>query len=160
MQILLKDDTQVCKQFVENDSYRRTVREMVYQCWRRPKTEPGEKPNLLCFAAAEKWSDHHGHDWQDPANAQPGHSRVYSSIAVRHLICCATQNRPTGRTPAAASDQGLRLAQVRRARRQARALQRRNQLGGRLRRAVQGVLLISVSKVTVRIASNGAALGR
>jgi type I restriction enzyme R subunit len=31
MQILLKDDTQVYKQFVENESFRRTVRDMVYQ---------------------------------------------------------------------------------------------------------------------------------
>ena len=62
MQILLKDDTQVYKQFVENESFRRTVRDVVYQCWRRRKTEPGEKPTLLCFAAAGKWSDHHGHD--------------------------------------------------------------------------------------------------
>ena len=31
MRILLKDDTQVYKQFVENESFRRTVRDMVYQ---------------------------------------------------------------------------------------------------------------------------------
>ena len=31
MQILLKDDTQVYKQFVENESFRRTVRDMVFQ---------------------------------------------------------------------------------------------------------------------------------
>jgi type I restriction enzyme R subunit len=31
MQILLKDDTQVYKQFVENESFRRTVGDMVYQ---------------------------------------------------------------------------------------------------------------------------------
>jgi len=31
MQILLKDDTQVYKQFVENDSFRRYVGDMVYQ---------------------------------------------------------------------------------------------------------------------------------
>jgi hypothetical protein len=31
MQILLKDDTQVYKQFVENESFRRTVRDMVYK---------------------------------------------------------------------------------------------------------------------------------
>jgi type I restriction enzyme, R subunit len=31
MQILLKDDTQVYKQFVENESFRRTVRDIVYQ---------------------------------------------------------------------------------------------------------------------------------
>ena len=31
MQILLKDDTQVYKQFVENESFRRFVGDMVYQ---------------------------------------------------------------------------------------------------------------------------------
>lgn len=30
MQILLKDDTQVYKQFVENESFRRSVGDMVY----------------------------------------------------------------------------------------------------------------------------------
>ncbi len=30
MQLLLKDDTQVYKQFVENDSFRRFVSDMVY----------------------------------------------------------------------------------------------------------------------------------
>lgn len=30
MQILLKDDTQVYKQFVENESFRRSVSDMVY----------------------------------------------------------------------------------------------------------------------------------
>ncbi len=31
MQILLKNDTQVYKQFVENESFRRSVGDMVYQ---------------------------------------------------------------------------------------------------------------------------------
>ena len=31
MQILLKDDTQIYKQFVENESFRRFVGDMVYQ---------------------------------------------------------------------------------------------------------------------------------
>ena len=31
MQILLKDDTQVYKQFVENESFRRFVGDMVYE---------------------------------------------------------------------------------------------------------------------------------
>jgi len=35
MQHLLKDDTQVYKQFVENDSFRRSVREMVYELTRQ-----------------------------------------------------------------------------------------------------------------------------
>ena len=30
MQILLKDDTQVCKQFVENEAFKRFVSDMVY----------------------------------------------------------------------------------------------------------------------------------
>ena len=30
MQIMLKDDTQVYKQFVENESFQRSVRDMVY----------------------------------------------------------------------------------------------------------------------------------
>jgi len=30
MQLLLKDDTQIYKQFVENDSFRRFVGDMVY----------------------------------------------------------------------------------------------------------------------------------
>jgi type I restriction enzyme R subunit len=30
MQVLLKDDTQVYKQFVENESFRRTVTDMVF----------------------------------------------------------------------------------------------------------------------------------
>lgn len=30
MQLLLKDDTQVCKQFMENSSFRRFVGDMVY----------------------------------------------------------------------------------------------------------------------------------
>ena len=31
MQLLLKDDTQVCKQFVENESFKRFVGDFVYQ---------------------------------------------------------------------------------------------------------------------------------
>jgi type I restriction enzyme R subunit len=31
MQILLRDDTQVYKQFVENESFRRSVGDMVYE---------------------------------------------------------------------------------------------------------------------------------
>jgi type I restriction enzyme, R subunit len=40
MQILLKDDTQVYKQFVENESFRRTVRDMVYQLTSHPDAGP------------------------------------------------------------------------------------------------------------------------
>lgn len=43
MQILLKDDTQVYKQFVENESFRRTVRDMVFQLTSQlPGTHGGE----------------------------------------------------------------------------------------------------------------------
>jgi type I restriction enzyme, R subunit len=40
MQILLKDDTQVYKQFVENESFRRTVRDIVYQLTSRGASPP------------------------------------------------------------------------------------------------------------------------
>ncbi|MEO5862705.1 MAG: type I restriction endonuclease subunit R, partial [Burkholderiales bacterium] len=36
MQVLLKDDTQVYKQFVENESFRRSVGDMVYELTRQP----------------------------------------------------------------------------------------------------------------------------
>ena len=41
MQILLKDDTQVYKQFVENEAFRRSVRDMVYQLTSQGPTPPG-----------------------------------------------------------------------------------------------------------------------
>ena len=44
MQILLKDDTQVYKQFVENESFRRTVRDMVYQLTSQGPMSPGNLP--------------------------------------------------------------------------------------------------------------------
>ena len=44
MQILLKDDTQVYKQFVENESFRRTVRDMVYQLTSQGPPVPGSSP--------------------------------------------------------------------------------------------------------------------
>ena len=44
MQILLKDDTQVYKQFVENESFRRTVEDMVYQLTSLWPTAPGSLP--------------------------------------------------------------------------------------------------------------------
>ena len=44
MQILLKDDTQVYKQFVENESFRRTVRDMVYQLTSQGALSPGNSP--------------------------------------------------------------------------------------------------------------------
>ncbi|SCC93425.1 hypothetical protein THIX_30653 [Thiomonas sp. X19] len=40
-------------------------------CSRRTKIDPGVQPNLLPFEAQEFRSDHHGHDWQDPAVAFP-----------------------------------------------------------------------------------------
>ena len=39
MQILLKDDTQVHKQFVENESFRRFVGDMVYPLTSQPNTD-------------------------------------------------------------------------------------------------------------------------
>jgi type I restriction enzyme R subunit len=39
MQILLKDDTQVYKQFVENESFRRFVGDMVYQLTSQPNID-------------------------------------------------------------------------------------------------------------------------
>jgi type I restriction enzyme R subunit len=44
MQILLKDDTQVYKQFVENESFRRTVRDMVYQLTSQGPSPLGGSP--------------------------------------------------------------------------------------------------------------------
>ena len=44
MQILLRDDTQVYKQFVENESFRRSVRDMVYQLTSQRPTVPGNSP--------------------------------------------------------------------------------------------------------------------
>jgi type I restriction enzyme R subunit len=44
MQILLKDDTQVYKQFVENESFRRTVRDMVYQITSQGPSPLGGSP--------------------------------------------------------------------------------------------------------------------
>ena len=41
MQILLKDDTQVYKQFVENESFRRFVGDMVYRLTRQGPPVPG-----------------------------------------------------------------------------------------------------------------------
>ena len=38
MQHLLKDDTQIYKQFVENDSFRRFVAYMVYELTSQPNT--------------------------------------------------------------------------------------------------------------------------
>ncbi len=40
MQILLKDDTQIYKQFVENDSFKRFVGDMVYALTSQPQ-QPG-----------------------------------------------------------------------------------------------------------------------
>ena len=44
MQILLKDDTQVYKQFVENESFRRFVGDMVFELTRQGPTTPGASP--------------------------------------------------------------------------------------------------------------------
>jgi type I restriction enzyme, R subunit len=45
MQILLKDDTQVYKQFVENESFRRFVGDMVYELTRQePASAGGPSP--------------------------------------------------------------------------------------------------------------------
>jgi type I restriction enzyme R subunit len=44
MQILLKDDTQVYKQFVENESFRRFVGDMVFELTRQGPTMPGASP--------------------------------------------------------------------------------------------------------------------
>jgi type I restriction enzyme R subunit len=40
MQILLKDDTQIYKQFVENESFKRFVGDMVYALTSQPQ-QPG-----------------------------------------------------------------------------------------------------------------------
>jgi type I restriction enzyme R subunit len=44
MQILLKDDTQVYKQFVENESFRRFVGDMVFELTRQGPAMPGASP--------------------------------------------------------------------------------------------------------------------
>ncbi|MEO7853474.1 MAG: hypothetical protein ABIR94_14660 [Rubrivivax sp.] len=44
MQILLKDDTQVYKQFVENESFRRFVGDMVYALTSEPRGVDGLRP--------------------------------------------------------------------------------------------------------------------
>lgn len=44
MQILLKDDTQVYKQFVENESFRRFVGDMVFELTRQGPAVPGASP--------------------------------------------------------------------------------------------------------------------
>jgi type I restriction enzyme R subunit len=44
MQILLKDDTQVYKQFVENESFRRSLSDMVYLLTSRGPSAPGNLP--------------------------------------------------------------------------------------------------------------------
>ena len=44
MQILLKDDTQVYKQFVENESFRRFVGDMVFELTRQGPAMPGTSP--------------------------------------------------------------------------------------------------------------------
>jgi type I restriction enzyme R subunit len=44
MQILLKDDTQVYKQFVENESFRRSVSDMVFLLTSRGPSAPGNLP--------------------------------------------------------------------------------------------------------------------
>lgn len=44
MQILLKDDTQVYKQFVENESFRRFVGDMVFELTRQGPAMPGVSP--------------------------------------------------------------------------------------------------------------------
>lgn len=41
MQILLKDDPQIYKQFVENDSFKRFVKDMVYDLTIQPQRQPG-----------------------------------------------------------------------------------------------------------------------
>jgi type I restriction enzyme R subunit len=44
MQIMLEDDTQVYKQFVENESFRRFVGDMVYRLTSQGPGQPGARP--------------------------------------------------------------------------------------------------------------------
>lgn len=44
MQIMLEDDTQVCKRFVENESFRRFVGDMVYRLTGQGPGQPGARP--------------------------------------------------------------------------------------------------------------------